>query len=273
MAQNYHTTFTDVDTPTHVVTIVHGAGEHSGRYDYVRAAFADRGMATVMGDLPGHGHSPGLRGHIDSFDEYVDAADSFLQAAVERYGDGVYHVLLGHSMGGLIAALTAARRTAPPPHALVLSSPCFGLAMNVSRSRVLMGSILRKITPRLYQPNGINPQDVTRNQEIAAAYGADRFVHKKVTLNWYFELLRGMDDATRIGHRIQIPVSVWQAGEDRLVNKAVSRKWYESVSWEQKSFREYEGFYHEIMNEPQRDEVLADIIAWILKTLPTTPKA
>ncbi|MHB1628653.1 MAG: alpha/beta hydrolase [Bacilli bacterium] len=272
MTLHYHMSFNDADDPTHAVTIVHGAGEHSGRYDYTRAVFAKHGMATVMGDLPGHGHSPGLRGHIDSFDEYVDAADSFLQAAAERYGDGVQHVLLGHSMGGLIAALAAARRNAPPPHALVLSSPCFGLAMKLPRGRRLMGSIMRKITPRLYQPNGINPQDVTRNQEIAAAYGVDRFVHKKVTLSWYFELLRGMDAATRIGGQVRIPVSVWQAGADRLVDKAVSRKWYESVSWKQKSYREYEGYYHEIMNEPERDEVIGDIIKWILETLPPIPR-
>lgn len=272
MALHYHMTFRDAENPTHVVTIVHGAGEHSGRYDYARAAFAKQGMATVMGDLPGHGHSPGLRGHIDSFDEYVDAVDSFLQLAVERYSADVYHVLLGHSMGGLIAALAAARRNAPPPHALVLSSPCFGLAMNLSRKRVILGRIMRKITPRLYQPNGINPEDVTRNKEIAADYGTDRLVHKKVTLNWYFELLRGMDEAAQIGSRIRIPTSVWQAGDDRLVSKTVSRKWYETVSLEQKSYKEYEGYYHEIMNEPERDDVIDDIIAWIRKTLPPIPR-
>ncbi|MCY0893384.1 MAG: lysophospholipase [Acidibacillus sp.] len=258
----YHLSFHEATEPTCIVTIIHGAGEHSGRYDYVREAFAQQQITTVMGDLPGHGYSRGQRGHIESFDEYVEAALYFLEVARERYGTALPHVIIGHSMGGLIAALAVAKAT-NQPDLLVLSSPAFGLRMKISPTRAWLARVLLPIAPRLMQPNGIAPQDVTRNQELAVAYGSDPLVSHTVSLRWYFEFTEAMNQILLICHSIQIPISVWQGGADRLVDPASVRHFVETCNHHTITYKEFPGLYHEIFNEPERDEVIADIISWI----------
>ncbi len=263
----YNFTFNDVEHPICIVTLIHGAGEHSGRYDYLRDRLAEHRMVTVMGDLPGHGHSPGQRGHIDSFDEYVNAALTFLETARKRYGVDIPHVLFGHSMGGLIATLAVARTNAQPD-LLILSSPAFGLRMKISPLRKWVGRALLPIAPRLTQQNGIRPEDVTRNRSIAKAYGTDHLVTHTVTLRWYFEFLSAMEKSFTECVHIHIPISIWQGGADRLVDPEVVRQFVQSCEAQSISYKEFPELYHEILNEPERDAVIAEIVTWIKAHLP-----
>ncbi|PWI57766.1 alpha/beta hydrolase [Sulfoacidibacillus thermotolerans] len=262
----YHLSFRDVEQPLYVITLIHGAGEYSGRYDEIREQFAAHQIATVMGDLPGHGHSPGQRGHIDSFDEYVQAALSFLATARERYGGRVPHVLLGHSMGGVIATLATARTTLPAD-ALVLSSPAFALRMEIPWLRRMLARALLPIAPRLAQQNGILSSDVTRNQIVAQAYETDHLISHTVTLRWYFEFLAAMQKSFEECSNINIPISIWQGGADRLVNVEKVRQFVQTCENKQISYREFPGLYHEILNEPEREEVISEILAWLTTTL------
>ena len=299
-----------------VVTLVHGAFEYSGRYNAFIRTLAEHGVATVSGDLPGHGRSPGRRGDIEHFDRYVDTVQYFLQIGKQTFGDHLPRVLLGHSMGGLISVLTAARQArqnapkavpvalqekpatshrthptvatghvawqagiaaAPPKHpvdavptvdGLVLTSPAFATAIDISPARLWFARVLLPLAPRLYQPNQVQSERLTRNQAVIAAHRDDRLIARRITLRWYFAFRQAMEHSLSAAAAITIPTAVLQAGTDLIVDRAATRAWYERLTSPSKTYREYPGLYHELLNEPEADEVLQDIIGWLRSTFP-----
>lgn len=256
--------FREAPHPQRVVTIVHGLGEHSMRYTYVLDWLQAHNCCVVIGDLPGHGRSPGVRGHIESFADYVGAVETLHESARERFGNDLPQFVLGHSMGGLIAALAAPtihQRT--PLHGLLLSSPAFGTAVHIPSWRLTLGRALLRVAPTLKQPNGIPPSDVTRNREIAAAYAADPDVLKTVTLRWYFAFVDAMAQAHQSAPAFTPTVGVWQAGADKIVSPAATKAWFDRCGSARKYYREWPFLYHELLNEPERDEVLEDMLRWM----------
>ena len=272
MPEPYHFHIARAPQPRLALTIVHGLGEHGARYRYATDWFSSRGVDVLAGDLPGHGRSPGARGHIDRFDEYERAAAAFLRAAREQFSADVPHILFGHSMGGLIAALTAARltnaRDPAAPDGVVLSSPAFALCLSLPSFKVWAARAVSLFLPRLTQPSGILPNLVTRNPEVQAADAADPLLLNSVSLRWFFEFRRGMRQSPASAAAIRVPLAVFAAGSDLIVDTSATRRWFASVPGEQKEYREYPGLLHEILNEPERDTVLADIMDWLDRTFP-----
>jgi len=250
--------------PKRVLTIVHGLGEHTRRYRYVADWLNARGTHVLIGDLPGHGQSPGIRGHVDDFSQYIDAACALQSSAVGRWGTGLPHFVLGHSLGGLITALAAPRlQDRPEIRGLLLSSPCFGATVETPAWRLALGRVLVRFKPTLQQPNNIDPSTVTRSPEIAALYGQDPDVLRTVTLGWYFAFVDAMAQAMSAAPAIHLPVGVWQAGADKIVSPAHTRQWTEACASVDKAYQELDGLYHEILNEPERDDVLAAMLTWM----------
>lgn len=271
MTHRFHMMTTGAQEPRLVVVLLHGLGQHAGLYRHVAAYWKERGIVSVIGDLPGHGRSPGFRGHIDQFSDYIEAARTFLACARERYPAPLPLVLCGHSMGGLVAALAAARLASEGddtarPDGLILCSPCFQLALATPLYKVVAARILLPVVPHLRQPTGIRPEDLTHDPDIITAYHEDRLVVHHVTLRWFFELRAAMAGARAEAGRIQIPTALYQAGSDRVVNAAASRAWYEALASQQKVYREYPGRYHELLHEQDRDQILADITSWMEET-------
>lgn len=254
---------TDRPDPAYTVVVLHGFGEHGERYGHILRYFHNAGAAVVIGDLPGHGRSPGMRGDIAGFSEYLAAGGDFMRHARAEYGPSVPLVLLGHSMGGLIAALLAARETNPAPDALVLSSPSFGLAVNPPAWKTGVGRLLAPVFPRITQPAGLRPGDLTHDAEIAKAYAEDPLVARRVTLRFYFAFRRAMEEALQSASKVRVPTFVAAAGEDRIASAAAARKWFDLCGSPLKTYREYPGLYHEIFNEEARWEILDEISGWI----------
>ncbi|MCY0869588.1 MAG: lysophospholipase [Firmicutes bacterium] len=268
MATNLHTAVHDTPSPLAVMVLIHGLGEHSGRYAHVIRAFTDAHVAVVAGDLPGHGHSPGLRGHIDHFDDYIVAANHMLQLARERYPSAPC-VLFGHSLGGLIAALCASRAKAEShaPAALLLSGPCFRLRKQPGPVRLAAATVLLPFMPRLYQSDGISPGQLTRDADMLEAIKSDHLLHHRVTLRWFFELRKGMARAALHASDISIPTAIFCGEQDPIVSSAASRAWLERTHAKEKQFTEYPGLLHEILNEPERAQVTKDMLAWLHRTI------
>ncbi|HZG56577.1 lysophospholipase [Paenibacillus sp.] len=254
----------DARTPAKAtIVLVHGQGEHCGRYAHVAAALNAAGYDVVSGDLPGHGRSGGLRGHIDRFDAFVDVAASWIEAARDRRPETTLF-LLGHSVGGLIAARLL--QTSPVAGLLsgaVLTSPAFRLRFPIPAWKEALGRRLDGVLPRLRMPSGLKEQRVTRSEDIARATAADPLMVYVASVRFYNELLRAQAAALAEAGRISLPLLLLHGGADEIIAPAPSLDFGARLASPDKDVRLLPGLHHEVLNEPERDDVLRDIVGWL----------
>ncbi|GAC1543424.1 MAG: monoacylglycerol lipase [Polyangiales bacterium] len=251
------------------VLVLHGYGEHGGRYRRVIERWAKAKVASAVVDFRGHGWSAGDRGHCESFADYLeDAADmlaTFRERLVEVAGANVPLFVMGHSFGGLVAAHFAL--TMPGAfRGLVLSSPFFGLHLEVASAKRAAGEIASRIFPRLSLPSGISGKDVTRDETIARQYDNDPLVNKVANARWFTEAQLAQRDLLARAAQLKLPVLVVQAGADRVASAAASRAVFDRIGSADKKFDERTGLYHEVLNEPGAGEQIADEMAeWVVE--------
>ena len=247
-----------------VIVIVHGAGEHSGRYEYVAQALTGDGYAVFALDHRGHGRSGGSRALIDSMDNAVADVDALVYDARVRH-PSVPIFMLGHSMGGTIA-LRYAIEHQHQLDGLVLSGPLAALEGAPAPLR-LIGKALAAIAPKT-PLIGVDPKVVSRDQAVVDAYIADPLVHhRKLPARTLAELAAAIDGFPETVTAITIPTLILYGSEDKLCPPAGSQMLAERIAAQDKSIKAYPGLYHEILNEPERDEVLADLRAWLAARL------
>ncbi|MFC0473977.1 alpha/beta hydrolase [Robertmurraya beringensis] len=236
-----------------VIVIVHGAMEHHRRYGWLIEQWRNSGFHVVMGDLPGHGLTTrSRRGHIDSFEEYVNEVKKWIDAS---YQFDLPVFLIGHSMGGLIT-LRLLQKERLNVAGVILSSPCLGLVNKPSPILHAATFILNKVFPALRVSSGITFDMVTRNEDVRELDLKDTLYVKKVSVRWYRELEEAMKNAFAMIKRTQdTPLLVVQSGDDRIVDKEKVRTWFNSVPLSEKRFKEWPKCYHEVFNEPEREEV------------------
>jgi lysophospholipase len=251
-----------VDKELGTVVVVHGAGEYFVRYHWLAGKLNEAGYSVLGGDLPGLGRSGGSKGHIDRFEDYCAALDEWV-AAARQHARPLF--LLGHSMGGLIVTRYIQERK-PDVNGVILSSPCLGLVRTVSPVLESIASLLNTIYPSFKLPSGIKAGDVSRDSGIAVEYGRDPYITKLVSVRWYKELVRAMNLASEEIHSYpDVPTLIMQAGADRIVRAAVTRQWVEKLSIQNKEYIEWEEMYHELFNEPEKEEVMQKTIEWMNK--------
>lgn len=236
-----------------VIVIIHGAMEHHRRYGWLTQQWREAGFHVVMGDLPGHGLTTrSRRGHIDSFEEYLDEAKKWIDAAFQ-FQLPVF--ILGHSMGGLIA-VRLLQKERMQVAGVVLSSPCLGLFKKPSA--LLRGAtvVLDKIFPALRVSSGLTLDVLTRNEDVRELDRKDTLYVKKVSVRWYRQLDHSMRAALGQASRTQdIPLLVVQGGDDQVVNKTDVQTWFNTVPLSEKRYKEWPKCYHEVFNEPERQEI------------------
>lgn len=245
-----------------VFVIVHGSGEYHARYKWVIQKLNELNYHVIMGDLPGQGTTEGPRGHIPTFNLYIDTLNSWLKEA-EKYR--LPTVLLGHSMGGLISTRTLMMKgLSHRPDVVILSSPCFGLYNSPPLSKKAVSLILNRLTPRLRFPTALEPGSGTRDPMMRARDESDALLIKKVSIRWYREL----ENSIRSVHEgidafPDIPLLIMQGGDDRIVDKYRVKEWFNNVDIGEKYYKEWEGLYHEVLNEPEKNHVLAHMIGFV----------
>lgn len=239
------------------VLIVHGLGEHSGRWDHVARFLADRGYSVTGFDLRGHGRSTGRRCHIDSFDELVGDVN----AVAASLGRDRPWVLYGHSLGGLISThyLTSHNRQ---PNAAILSAP--SLEDELSGALHAAAQVLGRITPKLSIPNSITGDQLSRDPEVGEAYFNDPLVETSATCRFGLEGFSAQEVARQSIDQISVPTFVIHGAEDRLVPPRASAPLAGVAGVERKL---YAGLRHEVHNEPEWDQVLSDVADWLDATL------
>ncbi|MDQ0254951.1 lysophospholipase [Evansella vedderi] len=250
----------EVTEPKGVFVIVHGAGEHHVRYKWVVERLNALNYHVIMGDLPGQGKTEGPRGHISSFDQYKGVVEKWLSKGRE-YGLPV--ILLGHSMGGLISICTLmSMKKNLFPDVVVLSSPCLGLAYPPSKSKRALSHILNVCVPQVRFPSGTNPG--TRCEKMRMRDSQDPLMIKKVSVRWYRELVKAMEMAHKgVSEFPNIPLLVTQGGDDLIVDKYMVQKWFKEVPLMDKYYKEWDQLYHEVLNEPEKERVLAHIMGFV----------
>ena len=245
--------------PKAALAIVHGYAEHSGRYAYAGEALAARGYAVHALDLRGHGRSDGTRAFVRSFDEYLTDLRAFLDRVRTGY-PGTPIFLLGHSMGGTVVAL-AAVVDHPAVDGILLSGPV--TARSAPRIFERLISVSARVAPKLPLTK-LSASAVSRDPEVVRLYDEDPLVYRgRMRVGLLAAMLRA---ARRVDSGIatmSLPALFMHGTADQLTSPEGSRDLYERAASSDKTLKLYDGLYHEILNEPERDEVIADITAWL----------
>jgi len=247
--------------PTAVILLAHGAGEHSGRYRAFAEYFGARGIAVVAPDHRGHGESPGVRAHITRFSDYFAPLDVLLEQIRGDYPH-LPVFLLGHSLGGLIAARYLLSRQDSFAGA-VLSAPALEVPVPPSRFAIQMNRLISLVWPTL----GVMQLDdtgVSRDPQVVADYRADPLVHGgKFSARLVTELFRAMQDVALGRRGIRLPLLLMHGDADVMTAVDGSRHLAADVGSSDVTLKIYPGLYHEIFNEPERETVLKDLHAWL----------
>jgi alpha-beta hydrolase superfamily lysophospholipase len=249
-------------SPRGTVAVLHGGGDHSGRYPALTTALVRAGFEVALVDFRGHGQSDGRRWHIDAFGDYLADLDAFL-AKLRADGLPGKLFLVAHSQGALIAArwgLDHGREVA----GFVLSSPYFKLAMEPPVLKVLAARLMGKVVPWLPVATGIDYAILTSDPELQTWTAHDPLYGKATTPRWFDEAQRAQAEVLRRAGEFRAPLLALVAGADPIADPAASRRFVESAASADKKVVVYEGFRHEIFNEVERERPLAEAVAWLL---------
>lgn len=263
-----------------VVTLVHGYGEHSSRYGHVARALAAHGFAVYTYDQRGHGRSDGPRAYVDRFETYLADLDRVrthvarrLPSDVDRVGTPVEtaaspqdlpHVLLGHSMGGLVVLLYALARR-PSVRGLILSGAAIEVNPDLAPILRRFSQWIGRLVPTLPTVSSVEGA-ISRDPDVVAEAEADPLnYHGRVKARMGAELLRAGDDAKRRLDALTLPLLVLHGTGDTITDPTWSRRLHARAASDDKTIRLYDGLYHEIFNEPEREAVLDDVTAWLVE--------
>ncbi len=251
--------------PRALVVVSHGLGEHARRYDHVARRFGDAGLLTYALDHRGHGRSGGKRVLVRDICEYTGDFDTLVRIATREH-PGLPCVVLGHSMGGGIVFAYGVER--PDSYDLmVLSGPAVAAQDQLSPLLVLAAKVLGILVPGL-PVEELDVDAISRDPAVVAAYQDDPLVyHGKVPAGIGRALVRVGETMPQRAPALTAPLLVVHGSEDRLVPVAGSRRLVECAGSADVELTVYPGLYHEVFNEPERDEVLGDVVSWILQRL------
>lgn len=259
----------ETDSAKIKLVIVHGLGEHSGRYGNIIKKLDGRKVSIYAFDNRGHGKSAGKRGHIDSFADYINDLNIFIDH-VRMQDDRLPLVLLGHSLGGVIAMKYALEHP-EKFSALILSSAGLIPAFEIPAWQKKMAGVLNSILPSVLQPNGLNAKDLSHDQDVVKTYLNDPLVHDRVSVRFFNEFMNAEEECIRRASELSMPLLVFHGTDDKIVSCTGSQQVYEKASSKDKKIILFEGFFHETMNETNKDDVLIKVVHWILGQLANKP--
>jgi len=243
-----------------VVVIVHGLGEHAGRYDHVARRLNGWGFAVRGYDQCGHGESGGARGSLPSDTRLLDDLADIIDSTRAHLPKAVPLILLGHSMGGLVAGRFVSLGMRPVD-ALVMSSPALNAGLNPVQ-KVLV-ALLPKIAPDLRVGNGLNPKFLSHDPSVVSAYLNDRLVHDRISARLaQFIALTGKLTID-LAPNWKVPTLLIYAGQDHLVNPQGSRDFASAAPKDVVKSLAFENLYHEIFNELEAEPVFETLKNWL----------
>lgn len=244
--------------PKGIIVIVHGFAEHMERYSELINFLQDEGYGVYAINHLGHGGSGHTRGHVSNFFDMVDSVDQLVQLAKKETKKDIF--MLGHSMGGLISAAYGIKY----PNGLrgqILSAPA--LDVGLPKPTQLFLKVARLIIPMKSVENKV-ANDISKDVKVVEDYLNDEKVLKCATINFYYEVfLKGTAFVSERLKEYNYPFLIMHGTEDKIIDYRLSEKFYKDVASSDKQIKIYEGLYHEILNEPEKELVKADILQWL----------
>ncbi|MCR4426680.1 MAG: lysophospholipase [Firmicutes bacterium] len=252
----------DVDgKPRAAVVIAHGLADHSGRFRHVAEYFAGLGYTVYAYDHRGQGKSGGVRGHVERFEQFYEDF-GFVAGEIRRRRPGIRLFAIGHSMGGLIVLGHAARRP-DVVDGIIASAPCLDLRMKVSGAKKTLVLALARVFPRLSVDTGIPAEHLCHDQNVVSSYKTDPVRYPRITTRFCVEFESAMKDVRGRAGSFAVPCLFMAGGADPIVATEVTVEFYERDPHPDKKLVVWDGLFHEIFNEPQKDEVLKTAADWI----------
>lgn len=253
------------EAPKAAMQIVHGLGEHSGRYQNYVDYFVPKGYALYAADTRGHGRSSGPRGHTPSYDALLDDIATFLASA---RAEQIEHkiVLLGHSLGGNLA-LNYALRHPDGLLAVIATGPWLQLPKAPPAPLVALARVIARMTPSLALANGLDVGAISRDPAVVEAYRHDPLVHDRISARMYLHCAAAATWALKHAGDLALPALLLHGGDDRLTSPAGTRLFWHTAGQPQVEYREYAGMYHEVHNDVGKEAVFNDIEDWLAAKL------
>ncbi|HDP68283.1 MAG TPA: alpha/beta hydrolase [Candidatus Marinimicrobia bacterium] len=249
------------DNPRAVLLLIHGLGEHSGRYEHVAEFFTAQGIGIETYDLRGHGKSEGRRAYVNAFDDYLRDMDIFYKRFLERHAERLVF-LYGHSMGATIASLFAITRK-PEFRGMILSGALLRMGADISPLLIKMSGIIGKYAPKM-KTTRLDSASLSRDPQVVKDYDADPLNYRAgFPARTGYELIIAMQRIQAQIEQITLPILIMHGSADKITNPEGSQILYNTVGSKDKTIKFYNGFYHEIHNEPERQTVFSDMLDWI----------
>lgn len=243
------------------VLLIHGLGEHSGRYNCLIDNLNNQKISVFTMDLRGHGKSQGKRGHSPSFYQLLEDIQLFIQVIKPLTGNQK-RILYGHSMGGSLVINYLIRFSVKNIDGAILSSPAFKPAFTPPKIKVLMGSLFQHLIPSLTLNNELDLKGLSRDINVIDNYKNDKFVHDRLSIRLGLDLLKFGGIALKNAKEYNFPTLIVHGKKDILTSFQASKEFSEN-SGKKVTFIEFENAYHEIHNESEKEELLNKIISWI----------
>jgi alpha-beta hydrolase superfamily lysophospholipase len=244
--------------PKGLVVLVHGLGEHSGRYGHVVERLVTAGLETVFYDHRGHGLSSGRRGDAPSFDLFLeDLAHVIAFAGREPF-------LYGHSFGGLVT-LRFLQQQRERVRGAVVASPLLRLVFQPPRWKLALAAIARRIWPTLTQNSGVDPSVLSRDMGFLASTKQQDLSHRKISARLFYEFMLNAERAMAEGNRVCTPVLLIHGQSDQLTCCEATQELFPTLASEDKALRIYPDTFHETHNDVNREEVIHEVVSWFLQ--------
>ena len=254
-----------IQEPIAVIALVHGMGEHSSRYRRLAEFFTSNNIAVITFDQRGHGRSEGKKGHITHFNQLLEGIEELVERANLRFKQKPIF-LYGHSMGGNVALNYALKK----PSALkgvIATGPWLRLAFEPPAIQLKLANIMRNLYPGFSQSSKLNVNHLSRDKAVVEAYQKDKYVHDRITASFFTNLYSSGMYALQHANELKIPALIMHGEEDKITSEPASAEFAKRANL-MSEYKSWPGMYHEIHNEPEKEEVFSYILNWIKGQLP-----
>lgn len=252
------------DAPRTLLVVLHGYGEHGGRYDPLARFLTEQGICVAVPDLLGHGRSSGLRGDIVSVARCIDRVAQMTQEIFLPAAGRSDFAVLGHSFGGL-AALSWALRAPASMTRVVAQSPLIEVGFPIPGWKRAAARALARILPTFSLETDLDASWVSRDQAVVEAYRSDPLVHHRMSARSYCSVVDTRDELVRRAADFRRPLLLMYGTADRVVSTGHARRWFDRLICE-KRCEAFPDAYHELHHEPGREQALRLIADWVTRT-------